>query len=122
MLLAVEIATRWAGDGITANALHPGGIMTNLQRHVSEEELTAMRTRFGGGYQPKFKTPEQGAATSVLLAASPLAAGVTGTYWEDCNPAGPHVEGTRTGVAAHALDPAAATHLWTVSENYLSSR
>jgi NAD(P)-dependent dehydrogenase (short-subunit alcohol dehydrogenase family) len=122
ILLAVEIAERWSGAGIVANALHPGGIMTNLQRHVSEEELTAMRARFGGGHQPKFKTPEQGAATSVLLAASPLADGVTGTYWEDCQPAAAHVEGTRTGVAAHALDPGAAARLWTVSEELLSSR
>lgn len=123
ILLAVGIARRWADAGIVANALHPGGIMTNLQRHVSAEELTAMRARFSGGNAvPNFKTPEQGAATSVLLAASPLVDGVTGRYFEDCNEAGPHAEGTRTGVEAYALDPEAADRLWTVSEELLSSR
>jgi NAD(P)-dependent dehydrogenase (short-subunit alcohol dehydrogenase family) len=119
VLFAVEAARRWAEDGIVANALHPGGIRTNLQRYVSEEELARLRAQSGPA-APVWKTVEQGAATSVLLAASPLVDGVTGRYFEDCQPAGPHVEGTRTGVAAWAVDPAAAERLWTVSERLLT--
>jgi NAD(P)-dependent dehydrogenase (short-subunit alcohol dehydrogenase family) len=113
-LFAVEGSRRWADDGITINALHPGGIKTNLQRHVSEEDLERARRAAGGG-GAVWRTPEQGAATSVLLAASPLVSGVAGRYFEDCAEAAPNVPGTRTGVAAYALDPSAAARLWDVS-------
>jgi NAD(P)-dependent dehydrogenase (short-subunit alcohol dehydrogenase family) len=118
ILLAVEATKRWADDGITVNALMPGAIRTNLQRHVTEEELQRLRTQMGAS-DVVWKTPEQGAATSVLLAASPLLDGVSGKYFEDCNEAGPHQEGTRTGVAAYALDPEAASRLWQVSVDTL---
>jgi NAD(P)-dependent dehydrogenase (short-subunit alcohol dehydrogenase family) len=122
VLFAVEATRRWAGDGIFVNALHPGGIRTNLQRYVSEEELARLRAAAGsGGSAPQWKTPEQGAATSVLLAASPLVDGVGGRYFEDCNEAEPHQPGTRTGVAAYALDPDAAQRLWTVSVQTLAT-
>jgi NAD(P)-dependent dehydrogenase (short-subunit alcohol dehydrogenase family) len=120
VLFAVEASHRWAGDGITVNALHPGGIRTQLQRYVSEEELDRLRAATGSR-QPDWKTPEQGAATSTMLAASPLIEGVSGRYFEDCNEAGPNEPGTRTGVAAHALDPEAAARLWDVSVAYLAS-
>jgi hypothetical protein len=73
-----------------------------------------------GSRAPNWKTPEQGAATSVLLAASPLVEGISGRYFEDCNEAGPNQPGTRRGVAAHALDPEAAARLWTVSNQTLA--
>jgi hypothetical protein len=57
----------------------------------------------------------QGAATSVLVATSPLLDGIGGRYFEDCNEAGPHQPGIRRGVAAYALDPENATRLWQVS-------
>jgi NAD(P)-dependent dehydrogenase (short-subunit alcohol dehydrogenase family) len=115
VLFAVEATKRWADDGITVNALMPGGIRTALQRYVSDEELDRMRSAAGGG-AASWKTPQQGAATSVLLAASPLLKGVSGRYFEDCNEAGPNEPGSRRGVAAHALDPDAAARLWRVSE------
>ncbi|HXO51494.1 MAG TPA: hypothetical protein VN888_10795 [Mycobacterium sp.] len=59
-----------------------------------------------------WKTIEQGAATSVLLATSPLLDGVGGRYFEDCNEAEPHQHGIRRGVAAYALDPDNAARLW----------
>ncbi len=117
VLFAVEGTKRWAADGITVNALHPGAIRTNLQRYVSDEELDRMRAGTGA---PHWKTPEQGAATSVLVATSPLLDGVGGRYFEDCNEAAPHQPGTRTGVAAYALDPEAAGHLWQVSTETLA--
>jgi NAD(P)-dependent dehydrogenase (short-subunit alcohol dehydrogenase family) len=115
VLFAVEAAKRWAADGIVVNSLMPGGIRTRLQRYVTDEELDRMRAQAGSGNGPSWKTPEQGAATSVLLAASPLVEGVTGRYFEDCNEAGPNQPGTRTGVAEYALDPEAATRLWQLS-------
>jgi NAD(P)-dependent dehydrogenase (short-subunit alcohol dehydrogenase family) len=118
VLFAVEATRRWAGDGITVNALMPGGIRTNLQRYVSDEELDRLRAAVGGG-APKWKTPEQGAATSVLVAASPLLDGVSGRYFEDCDEAEPNRPGTRSGVAAYALDPEAAERLWQVSVDTL---
>jgi NAD(P)-dependent dehydrogenase (short-subunit alcohol dehydrogenase family) len=119
VLFAVEATKRWADDGITANALMPGGIRTNLQRYVTDTELDRMRAAAGGG-GPAWKTPEQGAATSVLVATSPLLEGVGGRYFEDCNEAGPNQPGTRRGVAAYALDPDAAERLWQVSDQTLA--
>jgi len=113
ILFAVEAAKRWAADGIVANALMPGGIRTALQRHVPEDTLRQWE-------QYRWKTVEQGAATSVLLAASPLVEGVTGRYFEDNNEALPNVEGENTGVAPYALDPESATRLWDLSEKLLA--
>jgi NAD(P)-dependent dehydrogenase (short-subunit alcohol dehydrogenase family) len=114
VLFAVEAAKRWAGDGIVANALMPGGIATNLQRHVGGSEYMEQASRERG---ITIKTPEQGAATSVLLAASPLVDGVTGRYFEDCNEAAVVQESGNVfgGVAPYALDPGNAERLWEVS-------
>nr|MDT0664034.1 oxidoreductase [Micromonospora sp. DSM 115978] len=119
VLLAVELTSRWADDGITSNALMPGGIHTNLQRHVSAEEIARIRAQAGS--TAAWKTVEQGAATTVLLAASPLLRGVGGRYFEDCNEAGPNEPGTRRGVADYAVDPEAAARLWQVSVDLLAS-
>jgi NAD(P)-dependent dehydrogenase (short-subunit alcohol dehydrogenase family) len=119
VLFAVEATKRWAGDGITVNALMPGGIRTNLQRYVSDEELDRLRAAAGGATL-KWKTPEQGAATSILVATSPLLDGVGGRYFEDCNEAEIGALGARNGVAAYALDPEAATRLWQVSVRTLA--
>jgi NAD(P)-dependent dehydrogenase (short-subunit alcohol dehydrogenase family) len=120
VLFAVEATKRWAGDGITVNALMPGAIQTNLQRHVSDEEINRLRAQMGST-AVTWKTPEQGAATSVLVATSPLVEGVGGRYFEDCNEAGLNQPGTRRGVAAYALDPEAAAQLWQVSVETLAS-
>ncbi len=114
VLFAVEGAKRWAGDGITINALMPGGIQTNLQRYVTPEEIERLRAAAGGS-DLRWKTTQQGAATSVLLAVSPLVAGVSGRYFEDCHEAARGELSARNGVAEHALDPAAAARLWDVS-------
>jgi NAD(P)-dependent dehydrogenase (short-subunit alcohol dehydrogenase family) len=113
VLLAVEATRRWAGEGIYANALNPGAIATNLQKHT------------GGLKTPpeKRKTPQQGAATSVLLATSPLLAGIGGRYFEDCNEAA--VVSRRPtdfsgGVAPYAIAPANAERLWEVAMQLVS--
>ena len=118
VLFAVEIARRWSGDGITANALMPGAIDTNLGRYMDADAWEALRqaiTQRRSGIS--FKTPQQGAATSVLLATSPRLAGIGGRYFEDCNEAEVVAigESAMRGVAAYALDPESATRLWEMS-------
>ena len=107
-LLAVAITRHWGKDGIFSNAVNPGAIATGLQRYTGGLK-TPVELR---------KTPEQGAATSVLLAASPLLEGVGGIYFEDCN------ESRRVskrpidfsgGVAPYALNTANAERLWDVA-------
>ena len=114
ILFAVDATRRWKDYGITVNALMPGSIRTALQRHVSEETLDALRKATGSTAR-NFKTTEQGAATSVLLAASPLVEGVGGRYFEDCNEAVANTPGTRVGFAPYALDPEKAERLWDIS-------
>jgi NAD(P)-dependent dehydrogenase (short-subunit alcohol dehydrogenase family) len=121
VLFAVEATKRWATDGIAVNAVMPGGIRTNLQRYVTEVDLDRMRRESADGKGATWKTPEQGAATSVLLATSPLLDGIGGKYFEDCNEAEPNEPGTRKGVAAYALDPEAAARLWQISVEALAS-
>ncbi|MFD8385494.1 SDR family NAD(P)-dependent oxidoreductase [Streptomyces sp. NPDC059679] len=115
VLFAVEATRRWAGDNITANACMPGAIHTNLQRH------TAGR---GSGLVPDhlIKTVEQGAATSVLLAASPLLDGAGGRYFVDCNESDvvDRRTGTLHGVARYAVDPDNAGRLWDLSRELLA--
>jgi NAD(P)-dependent dehydrogenase (short-subunit alcohol dehydrogenase family) len=121
VLLAVEATRRWSAEGIYANALMPGGIMTNLQRHVDAERMRRMVEESEG--RIRLKTPEQGAATSVLLAAHPLLDGVGGRYFEDCNEAPVVAARPQTGmggVAPYALDPVNAERLWAVSEELIA--
>ena len=98
----------------------PGGIRTGLQRYVTDAELDRLRAQ-AGSELPQWKTPEQGAATSVLVVTSPLLDGVGGRYFEDCNEAEPNQPGSRRGVAAYALDPDAAALLWQVSLDMLAA-
>jgi NAD(P)-dependent dehydrogenase (short-subunit alcohol dehydrogenase family) len=117
VLLAVGATKRWSGDGITANAVHPGGILdTNLTRHMEQEQFDALVN--SGTFRAK--TVEQGAATSVLVATWPGLEGDGGHYFEDCNEAEPvHVEEGETpthGVADYAIDEANADRLWELSE------
>jgi NAD(P)-dependent dehydrogenase (short-subunit alcohol dehydrogenase family) len=118
VLFAVEATRRWADDGIIANSLMPGGISTNLQRHVGGAEyMKSARERFRSA-GVRFKTPEQGAATSVLLATYPEFEGIGGRYFEDCNEAEVihrREANTIAGVAPYALDPANAERLWEVT-------
>jgi NAD(P)-dependent dehydrogenase (short-subunit alcohol dehydrogenase family) len=115
VLFAVDADRRWADDGIRVNALMPGGIATNLQRHVGPALIDNARKN---GFT--LKSTEQGAATSVLLAASPIVEGAGGRYFEDCNEAvvvqRREAETGGRGVARYALDPANAERLWEVSE------
>jgi NAD(P)-dependent dehydrogenase (short-subunit alcohol dehydrogenase family) len=117
ILFAVGATRKWAADGITANALMPGAIYTNLQRHTGGR---------GSGQVPPelIKTIEQGAATSTLLAVSPLLEGIGGRYFVDCNETEivDRRTGTLDGVARYALDPDNADRLWEVSVELTNAR
>ncbi|GAA4569230.1 SDR family NAD(P)-dependent oxidoreductase [Planotetraspora kaengkrachanensis] len=113
ILFAVEAARRWAEDGIVVNALNPGRIWgTGLSRHMSTPPASFEP---GSSDGVSVKDISQGAATSTLLAASPLVEGVTGRYFEDCEEAAPHAPGLRRGFASYAVDPGAAVRLWRLS-------
>jgi NAD(P)-dependent dehydrogenase (short-subunit alcohol dehydrogenase family) len=122
ILFAAEAAKRWTADGISVNALNPGRIAgTNLARHIGEISAAPASFEPNDSTGVSVKNIEQGAATSVLLAASPLVEGVTGRYFEDCEEAGPHQPGVRRGVADYALDPGKAARLWQVSLDMLAA-
>lgn len=122
ILFAVEANRRWAADSVTANAVHPGAVAdTNITRYLDAQVVARLRA----ADQSRFKSVEQGAATSVLVATAPSLEGVGGRYFEDCAQA-PCVPGGTAdlscgGVAAYAVDQANACRLWEMSE-YLLSR
>jgi len=120
VLFAVGATDRWADDGIYANALMPGGIATNLQRHVGADYIRRRLEELEKtGQKMTLKTPEQGAATSVLVATSPLLNGIGGRYFEDCNETEVLEPGSEesvaAGVATYALDHENADRLWELS-------
>jgi NAD(P)-dependent dehydrogenase (short-subunit alcohol dehydrogenase family) len=116
VLLAVEATRRWADDGIVANALMPGGIMTRLQRYVTQEVKDGWQRMQDEG-AAVFKTPQQGAATSLVAAVAPELDGTGGHYLEDCNEAETVANDAEvsSGVREWALDAEAAERLWDVS-------
>ncbi len=118
-LFAVGYHKRFADLGITANSVMPGGIMTPLQRHMAREEMIALGWMNAEGVvREGFKTPAQGASTSVWAAIGAELEGVGGLYLENLaeavafDPADPY-----QGVMPHALDPESAERLWALSED-----
>jgi NAD(P)-dependent dehydrogenase (short-subunit alcohol dehydrogenase family) len=85
VLFAVGVTARWSASGITANAVMPGVIATDLMRHMPSDWMETAGQRAGGTLS--LKSTQQGAATSVLLAASPMLEGISGRYFENCNEA-----------------------------------
>jgi NAD(P)-dependent dehydrogenase (short-subunit alcohol dehydrogenase family) len=114
ILFAVEAARRWAADRIAVNALNPGRIASTRLGRFQATPPAAFDP--GGNTGVSIKNIPQGAATSTLLAASPLLEGVTGRYFEDCQEAAPYTPGVRRGIASYALDPEHAVRLWRLSE------
>ncbi|MEU0692441.1 SDR family NAD(P)-dependent oxidoreductase [Streptomyces niveus] len=117
-LFAVRLDALGRDSGVRAFSVHPGTIATSLGRHMSEEELADLTTAIdssptNGGW----KTPEEGAATQVWAATSPLLAGAGGVYCEDCDIAEPAAPDTvlGSGVSAWATDPEEAARLWRLS-------
>ncbi|SEI51100.1 NAD(P)-dependent dehydrogenase, short-chain alcohol dehydrogenase family [Arthrobacter sp. yr096] len=119
-LFAVELDRLGREFGVRAFAVHPGGIMTELQRHLPREEMVAAGWMDAeGNLREGFKTPEQGAATSVWAATSKALEGKGGVYCEDCDVAHPTDKESPLaryqGVDAHAVDKDSARKLWELS-------
>ncbi|NHU86409.1 SDR family NAD(P)-dependent oxidoreductase [Kocuria sp. JC486] len=119
-LFALHLDTLGARSGVRAFSLHPGKILTPLQRHMSTEEQVAQGwiDRAGTVVDPTFKAPEQGAATGVWAATSTQLDGLGGVYCEDCDIAHRATAGAAMddgGVHGHAADPAQAARLWDLS-------
>ncbi|MEU9779701.1 SDR family NAD(P)-dependent oxidoreductase [Streptomyces phaeochromogenes] len=119
VLFAVQLDALGKDSGVRAFSLHPGGILTPLQRHLPKEEMVERGwiDENGTPLNPAgFKTPEQGAATQVWAATSPQLSGMGGVYCEDCDISEPApADGERIGVRDYAVDPASAARLWTLS-------
>lgn len=131
VLFAVELDRRLRDRGIRAAAVHPGGIMTELGRHMSDEQMQALIDSLGGASEDgelafELKTIPQGAATSVWAGVVADGDAVGGRYCEDCHvatrvtdePLGPGSEGVRP----YALDPERAKALWALSEQLVGER
>ncbi len=122
-LFAVEAATRWASEGIFANAVNPGGVATGLQRNFTTQQKESLDAAEAAGVFT-YKSIEQGAATTLVAAVAPQFAQTGGHYLDDAQEAytvpndadlaqHPH------GVKEWALDPDTAQRLWDVSTNLL---
>jgi NAD(P)-dependent dehydrogenase (short-subunit alcohol dehydrogenase family) len=122
-LFAVEATRLWAGDGIVANAVNPGGVATGLQRNFTTRQKESLDAAEAAGVFT-YKTIEQGAATSIVAATAPQFAHSGGHYLDDAQEAytvpndadlaqHPH------GVKEWALNPTDAQRLWTVSTDLL---
>ncbi|WP_020386092.1 SDR family NAD(P)-dependent oxidoreductase [Kribbella catacumbae] len=116
VLFAVQLDALGKDSGVRAFTLHPGGILTPLQRHLPREEMVAFGwiDEDGNPLNPAFKTPEQGAATQVWAGTSPQLDGQGGVFCEDCEIAELSTDDA-PGVRPYAVDPAAAARLWTLS-------
>jgi NAD(P)-dependent dehydrogenase (short-subunit alcohol dehydrogenase family) len=131
VLFAAEFDRRHKARGVRATAVHPGGIKTELDRHMAPGELenlvAQINTQLASHGQPpfQFKTIPQGAATSVWAGFVATAADVGGRYCENCQVSeiieGPVSPG-RPGVRAYALDPQHAKALWAKSEAMVGER
>jgi len=129
ILFAVEFDRRHRDRGVRATAVHPGGIQTELSRHMDEGQLAALVASINetaaeaGTPAFEFKTIPQGAATSVWAAIVADPAEVGGKYCEDCHVAElQEGEGIRGGVRAYALDAERAKALWAKSEELVGER
>ncbi|WP_298300954.1 SDR family NAD(P)-dependent oxidoreductase [uncultured Erythrobacter sp.] len=117
ILFTKGLEDRYGDKGIHAYAVHPGGINTNLSRHLSdkaEQELIKNVTASDPNF--KFKSIPQGAATQVWAATASELEGRGGVYCEDCNIAKVDDISRNSGVRSYALDKASADQLWALSE------
>jgi NAD(P)-dependent dehydrogenase (short-subunit alcohol dehydrogenase family) len=118
-LFAVEATRRWSTDGIVANAVNPGGVATGLQREFTAKQMDYLaRAEAEGAFT--WKTPQQGAATTLVAAVAPEFAHTGGHYLDDCReahtvPDDADLFSNSHGVKQWALDPEAARRLWEIS-------
>jgi NAD(P)-dependent dehydrogenase (short-subunit alcohol dehydrogenase family) len=125
VLFAVEFDRRHRARGVRATAVHPGGIRTELSRHMTpgarEKLIAEINASQPKGAPPfSYKSIPQGAATSVWAACVADAEAIGGRYCEDCQVGEvASVPGLRAGVQPYALDPERAQALWKKSEEWV---
>ena len=130
-LIAIEFNNKMQDKGVSGFSVHPGGIMTPLQRHLENEEMVALGWLKEDGSPSDlaknfFKTPSQGASTTLWCATSPKLKDIGGVFCEDCDIAKKKSEVDESlqryfGVADWAVDTNEASKLWEATENMLSS-
>lgn len=123
VLFSVELERRFGAMGVHSIAVHPGGIHTDLGRHMTPDLLIEISTKIEqsnpGGFD--WKSIPQGAATTVWAATSPAFADAGGVYCEDCHVAEIDDGGSNDGVLAYAVDPERAAQLWDHSMQLLAA-
>jgi NAD(P)-dependent dehydrogenase (short-subunit alcohol dehydrogenase family) len=132
ILFAVEFDRRYRDKGIRAAAVHPGGIQTELARHIGDDAIDNMITQINadlvkeGKPSYEWKTVPQGAASSVWAGITAPADEIGGKYCENCHVTTNVTEGALSvmseGVRPYALDPANAKALWAKSEEMVGER
>ena len=130
-LVAIEFHRRMVDKGVSGFSVHPGGILTPLQRHLQKEEMVALGWMDEDGSPSEmaknfFKTTSQGASTTLWCATSPSLNGLGGVFCEDCDIAKRKNEVDESlqryfGVADWAVDTEEASKLWEVTEKMLAS-
>jgi NAD(P)-dependent dehydrogenase (short-subunit alcohol dehydrogenase family) len=127
-LFARGLDQKWQGDDVRAFSVHPGGIFTPLQRHLSDEEMAVLGWKNLDGTIPDhikamFKTPEQGGATALWCALSPSLDGMGGVYCEDCDIAPMADDNSQRFEHAREwiCDPHKAERLWEMSETMVDA-
>ncbi|WP_373492145.1 SDR family NAD(P)-dependent oxidoreductase [Parasphingorhabdus sp.] len=118
IMFTVGLEKRLADKGVHALSVHPGGIRTNLGRHLTEDDIALLLKRMDENADEgfTFKTVEAGAATSCYAATAPELEGKGGVYLEDCHIADVDDEDPNGSVRSYAVDPGNAEKLWTLSE------
>jgi NAD(P)-dependent dehydrogenase (short-subunit alcohol dehydrogenase family) len=125
VLHAVELDRRLAAHGIRAFGVHPGMIMTELGRHLTQDDIAQLQARAkdrSSSGMASWKTPQQGAATQCWAVTAPELEGRGALYLEDCQVSGTTPPPGSLGAEAWALDPEAAARLWSVSEETLGEK
>ena len=129
ILFAVEFDRRHKASGVRATAVHPGGIQTELGRHMTPAVIQQLMDSINASQQASgapafsFKSIPQGAATSVWSGIVAPAEAVGAHYCEDCHVAELQENpDARSGVRGYALDPANAKALWAKSEEMVGER
>lgn len=126
-LFALGLDRKWKADGVRAFSVHPGGIFTPLQRHMSLEDMVALGWKNPDGSIPEavaqmFKLPPAGGATALWCALSPDLVGMGGVFCEDCDIA--EAANENSGRYQHArewiCDPEKADRLWDMTEDMVA--
>jgi hypothetical protein len=120
VFVAVGVDERYRDRRVRAFAVHPGGIATELGRHLTEETITTLSQSLPDDQPMEWKTIPQGAATSVWAATAGELEDRGGLYLEDCAIAEPVEAVVTSGVATYALDRDRADALWTLSESLVA--